>query len=373
MSPRWIARRIDSTEFAVVLSGNWKEPPESDLSAGMDEPFETSGLKRVRFDAAAMTGWGTGLLVLVVHVADRCDRLGLELDLSGLPEGAQRLTRLARASAKRSTGRKERKLPVVARVGVAATRATASVLDFVDFIGEVTLGLGRLARGKARFPVRDFLAQIELNGPGALGIVLLINFLVGLILAFVGALQLQQFGAQIFVADLVGVGMTREMAAMMTAIILTGRSGASFAAELGTMMVNEEIDALRTTGIPPIDYLVLPRLLALVLVMPFLALFADFVGILGGMIVGRTMLDIGFTQYFEQTRSALGVKAFGLGIVKATVYGMVVALVGCYAGMRCGRSASAVGFSVTRAVVMGIVGVIIASAVTTIVYSALGL
>jgi phospholipid/cholesterol/gamma-HCH transport system permease protein len=209
-------------------------------------------------------------------------------------------------------------------------------------------------------------------GAEALPIVSLISFLVGVILAFIGAIQLSQFGAQIYVANLVGLAMTREMGAMMTAIIMAGRTGAAFAAQLGTMTVNEEVDALRTAGISPVEFLVLPRLIALTMMMPVLALYADFVGIIGGAVVSIGLLDISVTQFYEQSSIALGPLDFVLGLIKAGVYGVMVALAGCYYGMRSGRSAAAVGNAVTSAVVMGILMIIVSSAIMTVLYNRLG-
>jgi phospholipid/cholesterol/gamma-HCH transport system permease protein len=213
---------------------------------------------------------------------------------------------------------------------------------------------------------------IEEAGAQALPIVTLINFLVGIILAFVGAIQLQAFGAEIYVADLVAIAIVREMGPMMTAIIVAGRSGAAYAAHIGTMVVNEEVDALKTMGISPIDFLVTPRIFALSLMMPLLALYADFIGILGGALVGQSILNLPFRLYYTQTIAALNPTHFLLGLIKAGIYGSLVAIAGCLTGIHSGRSAAAVGASTTRAVVNSIVLIIVASAVTTIIYSLFG-
>ena len=230
----------------------------------------------------------------------------------------------------------------------------------------------------------------------ALPIVSLISVLVGIILAFVGAVQLEQFGADIFIANLVGLGMVRDMGAMMTAIIMAGRTGAAFAAELGTMTVNEEIDALRTTGISPIDFLVVPRILALVLMMPLLTVYSDIMGILGGALVGISLFgqadlerieaenvsdflivislfDIGIYEYFRQTRSAIDLYDVFGGLFKSLVYGAIVAVSGCLRGMECGRSSAAVGIATTSAVVTSIVFIVVACAVLTVVYDVLSI
>ena len=205
-----------------------------------------------------------------------------------------------------------------------------------------------------------------------LPIVGLISLLVGLILAFIGTLQLAMFGAQIYVANLVGIAMVREMGPMMAAIIMAGRTGASFSAQLGTMQVNEEIDAFRTLGISPVEFLVLPRMLALMLMMPLLCIFADLLGILGGMLVSVTMFDITAIQYLEQTRSAIDLIDITVGIAKSVVFGVIVAVAGCMKGIQCGRSASAVGQATTSAVVMSIVAIVVADAIITLINNLLG-
>jgi phospholipid/cholesterol/gamma-HCH transport system permease protein len=190
---------------------------------------------------------------------------------------------------------------------------------------------------------------------------------VGLILAFVGAVQLRLFGAEIYVADLVGIAMVRVMGAVMAGIIMAGRTGGSFAAQLGTMETNEEIDALKTLGISPMEYLVLPRMLALMFMMPLLCLYANVMGILGGLVIGVGMLDLGLIQYYDQTVNAVGLNDLFIGLFQGAVFGALVALAGCLRGMQCGRSASAVGDAATSAVVTGIVSIIVATAIITVI------
>jgi phospholipid/cholesterol/gamma-HCH transport system permease protein len=248
-----------------------------------------------------------------------------------------------------------------------------SVGEFLTFLGELTLAFAKFFRGKARYRRVDLLEVIQECGPNAVGIVTLISFLVGVILAFMGAVQLSQFGASIYVADLVGIGMVRDMAAMMTAIIMSGRTGAAFAAKLGTMKVTQEIDALTTMGISPLEFLVLPRVLALVLMMPLLCVFADLVGILGGMFVGVAMLDLSAGSYMRETISTLTlVNLFG-GIIKGTFYGVLIAIAGCLRGFQCGNSSSAVGDAATQAVVMAIVMIVVACGLFAVVFNFLGI
>ena len=202
---------------------------------------------------------------------------------------------------------------------------------------------------------------------------ILISILLGLILGFVGAIQLKMFGAQLFVADVVGIGMVRVMGAIMTGIIMAGRTGAAFAAQLGTMEVNEEIDALKTLGISPMEFLVLPRMIALIIMMPLLCVYSDLLGIVGGLIVGVGMLDLGLIEYLNRTREALNLTTFGVGLFHSAVFGVLVALSGCLRGMQCERSASAVGYAATSAVVTSIVSIIVATAIITFVCQVLGI
>jgi phospholipid/cholesterol/gamma-HCH transport system permease protein len=261
----------------------------------------------------------------------------------------------------------------LARLGTATLEALKGGHALLAFVGESALSVMRLCQGRARFRRADFFIILQQCGAQALPIVSLISFLVGMILAYVGAVQLKQFGAQIFVANLVGLGMAREMGAMMTAIIMAGRTGAAFAAQLGTMTVGEEIDALRTSGFSPMDFLVLPRMLALVLMVPLLCLYADLLGILGGAVVAVSSFDLSLSQYYDQTIASLSVRQFALGLLKAAVFGVLVALAGCLRGMQCGRSAAAVGDAATSAVVTGIVWIIVSDASLTILYDILGI
>jgi phospholipid/cholesterol/gamma-HCH transport system permease protein len=293
----------------------------------------------------------------------------LVVDQEGLPDGLKRLLHLATAVPERQGARREAtQEPFLSQVGKAIIGLVGAAGDLLGFIGEAILSLGKLLRGQARFRPVELLLLIQECGAQALPIVTLICFLVGAILAFIGAVQLGKFGAQIYVADLVALAMALEMGAMMTAIIMAGRTEAAFAAQLGTMTVNEEIDALTTLGLSPMEFLVVPRLLALVLMMPLLTLYGDLLGILSGGLIGLTVLNISPTQYFQETRHALTLGAFAQGLIKSGVYGMLVALAGCLRGMQCGRSAAAVGQAATSAVVTGIVCIITASAILTGVF-----
>lgn len=239
------------------------------------------------------------------------------------------------------------------------------------FIGEITIALCKAIIGKARYRISDLLAIIQEAGPSALPIVALISFLVGLILAFVGAIQLAKYGSEIFVADLVGIAMCREMGAIMVGVVMSGRTGAAFAAELGSMNVNEEISAFKTFGISPIEFLVLPRIIALVLMFPLLTIFADAIGIIGGFVIGAGMFDINYDQYLNRTAAALNLVQISTGIVKSFVFGIIVACIGCRMGLNCQNSSAGVGMATTSSVVQSITWIIVADAIFAVIFTIL--
>ena len=344
--------RSQSETLVLHLEGQWTLASRLPHAAEVLNQASTDGhVAHVSFDSSGLEAWDSGFVIFLRAFLAETSRGLITCDLSGLPEGVRRLVALTTA------------------VSLSACRAGTELLAF---LGEAFKSMLRLFAGKARFQRSELFLILQEVGAQALPIVSLISFLVGVILAYVGALQLRQFGAQVYVADLVGVAMTREMGAMMAAIIMAGRTGAAFAAQLGTMQVNEEIDALSTLGIPAMDFLVLPRMLALALMMPLLGVYADLLGVLGGAIVGIGMLDLGSAEYYFRTIHAIGLDDFAAGIVKASVFGVLVAIAGCLRGMQCGRSSAAVGAAATSAVVTGIVFIIVSDALMTVIFERLG-
>ncbi len=359
----------------VRITGSCKIGEDLPLAGDVQGQISSdSGIRRITFDTHELSGWDSGLLTFLIKVIDQCSHNKIKTELEGLPEGVQRLLSLATAVPERKGARRESvRSSFLEQMGQAALEFWSSMRDMLDFIGEALIAFTTLLRGKAKYRHSELFVIIQDCGAQAFPIVSLISLLVGLILAFVGAIQLQMFGAQIYVADLVGIAMVRVMGAIMTGIIMAGRTGAAFAAQLGTMQVNEEIDALKTMGISPMEFLVLPRMLALMLMMPLLCLYADLMGILGGMIVGIFMLDLGVMEYIAETRSAVGLNNLWIGLFHSAVFGVLVALAGCLRGIQCGRSASAVGDATTSAVVTGIVSIIVATAIITLICQVLGI
>ena len=351
--------------LVVRLAGAWSlesglpgmKPVEQALAA--DPPP-----RAVTFDTEALEHWDSGVLAFLAKVDDLAKQRGVQVDRKALPEGPRRLLTLAgTVSEKEGTKPPARPASWIARLGAGALAAWASTLNALAFLGDATLSFGRLLTGRARFRWRDFAVVVQECGVQALPIVTLINFLVGMIIAFVGAVQLKKFGASIYIADLVAIATARELGSLMTAVIMSGRTGSGFAAELGTMQVNQEIEALETMGLAPMDFLVLPRILALVLMMPLLSIYADVIG----------MLDLTPTQFWLEAKHSIDLTDLGLGISKSLVFGIIIAIAGCMQGMHAGRNAAAVGQAATSAVVLSIVWIVVADGVFAVLTNILGI
>jgi phospholipid/cholesterol/gamma-HCH transport system permease protein len=357
------------------LSGNWTMQDGTPSAAEVERQIQKdSSIRSLTFDTTKLGDWDSGLLNFLTKVVDYCRQNNIDADRRGLPGGVDRIVELAlTAPEKRDSGKQAVGKPFLVRIGEQTIKQLRAAGEMVDFIGEASLALAKFMRGKANYRRSDLTLLIQDAGVQALPIITLISLLVGLILAFVGAIQLKMFGAQIYVADLVGIAMAREMGAMMSAIVMAGRTGAAFAAQIGAMQVNEEIDAFKTLGISPMEFLVVPRVVALTLMLPLLCLYADCVGILGGVIVGVEMLDLSFAEYWNETVWAVSLTDFYIGLAKSAIFGALVASSGCLRGMQCGRSASAVGVATTSAVVTAIVLIIVFDAIITVITNRLGI
>jgi len=358
----------------LILSGRWKL--EKDLPAA-DEVVrkleDAPEVCNIDLEARGLDAWDSGLLVFLTDLRKFCSEKKIRLKGKSLPSGVLSMLKLAAAVPEEKDARKaEGRVTFLIDLGNQTVDFFRSCGDLLEFVGEATVAFGKLLRGNAQYRRSDLWLILESCSAQAVPIVTLISFLVGMILAFIGGLQLEMFGAQIYVADLVAISMVRLMAAIMTGIVMAGRTGGAFAAQLGTMQVNQEIDALKTLGISPMEFLVLPRMLALALMMPLLALYANIMGILGGALVGMSMPGINLIQYYNQTVASLNLWHLGIGLFSSAVFGVIVALAGCMRGIQCGRSASAVGEAATSAVVTAIVGIILATAIITIITNVLG-
>jgi phospholipid/cholesterol/gamma-HCH transport system permease protein len=324
----------------------------------------------LNFDMRSVETVDGGALALLVHVRSDLRLRGVECEFVNASPRIHDLVHLYRGDVDPKPRRRRKPASALEQIGRATIAFVAEVKSVFGFLGTVVLAsLGllrepRTANWKAVMPI------MERAGTDAVPIVLLINFLVGFVMAFQGAVQLKQFGANIFVADLVGLSVVRELGPLMTAIIVCGRSGASFAAELGTMKVSEEIDALQTLGFGPVRYLVLPRVFALVLVMPFLTLFADLIGMLGGMAVGLMSLDLTIAGYLIETKKALAFWDIGSGLLKSVVFAMAIAVVSCQQGFATTGGAEGVGRRTTASVVSILFALILIDAGFTVFFYA---
>lgn len=365
--------RPDAT-LLVRLSGPWRLDSGLPSTDAVRAEIERAAPRRIAFDARDVKSWDSALVTFLAGVMDICRSRRLEADRDGLPEGVQRLLRLAAATPANAGARRDRERPPwLARIGEATLAVADRAAVNLAFVGHVTQSFARLAGGRARLRIGDLVELIQECGVSALPIVTLISVLVGMILAFVGAVQLARFGAQIYVADLVAIAMVREMGCIMTAIIMAGRTGSGFAARLGTMTVTQEIDALATLGIPPIDFLVTPRIVALGLMMPLLTIYSDVLGIIGGGIVSAGMLDLTLRQYWNGAIDSLSLANCATGVGKSLVFGLLIAVAGCLRGMGTGRSSSAVGDAATSAVVTSIVLIVVADGLFAVTFHLLGI
>lgn len=306
-------------------------------------------------------------------LAKQIQAAGLTLDLSRLPQNIRDMLTLALRVENRPPKDEAPHGGLLERIGNKSFIIYKQLKSTLRFVHETNLSLLRFFSGQAIWRRKDFWFIFGDCSYKAVGIIALVSFLVGLILAFVGALQLRTFGAGIYVASMVALGMTRIMAAIMVGIIMAGRTGSSYAATLGTMQVNEEIDALKTLGIKISDYLVTPRLVSLVVTIPFLTLLADALGILGGAVVGVSFLDLSSSSYFDYSIKALSLKNILVGLMHSIVYGIIISLCGCYEGLNAGRDADSVGKATTGAVVTALVWMIVATGILTVILEEMGI
>lgn len=307
--------------------------------------------------------WDSSLTVMIYTLIQTLPQT--KVDRQTLPAGVRRLLNLALTQPAKRGRADQEQLSFLERLGDAGLRLWACIGRGLSFVRQVGRTVWRALTGHSIMRSVDFWQALDDCAPRAVGIIMLVSFLVGLILAFVGAIQLQSFGAQIYVASLVSIGMTRIMGAIMVGVMMAGRTGAAYAAALGTMQVNEELDALTTMGISRTDFLVLPRLAALVLAMPFLVILADLMGMVGGGAVGVFLLDLSPQEYWKYSVEAFHLRHFWIGLFHGFVFGIIIALCGCYFGIQCGRGSDSVGVATTRAVVYGVVWMIVATGLIT--------
>ena len=370
----WLETSRSAGDATLSLRGVWT----ADTVGALDpliRAAETGAPARVTIDLSALAGLDTAGAWLVLRTEAALRERGIKVTIAGASH--------PHASLLETVARHHVKLPecpvplnplvaVVAAVGEATVRFGLNARDLLNFLGLTVVTLGRALARPGQIPAASLASQMEQAGLDALPIVGLLSFLIGVVTAYQGADQLARYGAQIFTVNIVGIGILREMGILMTAVIVAGRSGSAFTAQIGTMKVNEEIDAMRTIGLDPVIILVLPRVVALVLVLPLLTFYADIMGIIGGAVQATVSLDISFIQFIRQLKTAVSITSFWVGVTKAPIFGFIIALVGCYEGFMVARSAESVGSHTTKAVVEGVFLVIVFDAFLSIFYSAIG-
>jgi phospholipid/cholesterol/gamma-HCH transport system permease protein len=363
--------RAEGDVLRVELRGPWKmtQPrPAWPKLVGRQTP------SRVRLAIVDVGDWDSSLIVFISTVQHWCRDRGAAFETEAMPADVQELlSQFSAAQAKEAPPPAKPPAGFLAAVGYAGADVWRKFGELTQFVGEVTLSSLYLLRRPRKFRWGDCLEEIEKCGAMALPIVGLISLLVGLTLAYVAAVLLRQFGADIYVADFVGLVVVREMGPVMTAIVMAGRTGAAFAATLANMKTNEEVDALTTFGFRPVDFLVMPRMVALGLMMPLLVLYANALGIIGGLMVSATILQIPPSAYWVEMLTAVDLSDLCSGLIKALTFGVIVGLSGCLRGLQSDRSAAGVGQAATSAVVTAILLIIVADSVYAVVFNYLGL
>jgi phospholipid/cholesterol/gamma-HCH transport system permease protein len=361
-------------QLKLVLGGDWslKAPERLRAETVLADLERDPGAKLIHCEARGVKSWDSSLLVFLWEVEEWCKARKIKFADDDLPREISSLIGLATAVPEEQTGRgSETPRSLFYHLGSWALAQIDTLIAAFEFTGECVLSFRRILGRRGKVDWRLYWLTMQECSAAALPIVGLISFLTGLILAFVGAIQLRQFGAGIYVANLVAVAMAREMGAIMTGIIMAGRTGAAFAAQIGSMKVSEEIDALSTLAISPMDFLVSPRVVALFLMMPLLCLYSDLIGIAGGAVVGTGLLKISLVQYWNQTLGSMGLTDIIIGVVKCSVFGVIVALTGCQRGMKCANNAAAVGNAATSAVVLAITWIVASDAIIDVLIEVL--
>ena len=367
-----ISADIASGNMQVAIAGDVVEYNSQDILQKIAQLIAQNP-RKVTITAARLGEWDSSLLLVIYETIRMAKAANIAYDVTALPQNIQSLISLAFAVDRKPSHNSNNQGGFLERTGRSTIGILTKTTNVIAFFGEICIALGRFFSFRSIMRRIDFLAALNDCGPRALGIVSLISFLVGLILAFVGAVQLQTFGAQIYVASLVTIGMCRIMGAIMVGIIMAGRTGSAYAATIGTMQVNEELDALQTMGLSRVDFLVLPRLLSLLLAMPILTMLADIMGMIGGAFVGVFLMNLPYTEYWKYAFNAFNLTNFLVGIFHGFCFGFIIAICGCYSGLTCGRNADSVGIATTQSVVYSVVWMIVVTGIITVICQEIGI
>jgi len=371
-SPNW-QLEIVGERYRLTLSGDWTTQRGSLPRFPADGLMATRAARALVFDTGLLGQWNSALITFLWEVQLAAESAGITIDSESLPSSARKLLGLLPASRSPQAPLRRHKFNPVAALGGWTLDSLAELGILTELTTTTAWNTLRAPVGRSRMRGVDLLANVRDAGPDSLLIVSIVNFLLGAILAFVGAVQLEKFAAGVYVADLVGIAMVREMAAVMTAIIMAGRTGGAYAARIATMLGNEEIDALTVSGIPVSSYIILPSVLALIITMPLLYLYGCLVSMIGGSVVAVAMLHVSLAGYVTQTLGAVPFNQFVFGFIKSIVFAAYIGLTSCRIGLKAGRSAADVGIAATRAVVLGVVGVIAIDSLFAVIANAVGI
>lgn len=371
----WLNAQEEEGTLSLVAGGHWNIAAAQRLER---EFARLGGFKgaHARIDLGAVESLDTAGAWLVHRLAARLERAGAKVEILNVAEAQQALLeRLAHLEAQVAIGAPQRSalIAIVERVGESAIDLAAEVKEGIGFLGLIVISLVRLLRHPGQFRYKAVVYHMEQSGLNAIPIVALISFLIGVVLAYQGSIQLTRFGAEVFVVDLVAVSVLRELGILLTAIIVAGRSGSAYTAQIGAMRINEEVDAMRTLGLDPMQVLVVPRLIALVITLPLLGFIADIMGLLGGAVMANIELGVSPGVFLERLQDAFSPWSFGVGLVKAPVFAGIIALTGCYMGMKVTGSAESVGLYTTRSVVHAIFAVIVVDAIFSVFFAYIGI
>jgi phospholipid/cholesterol/gamma-HCH transport system permease protein len=370
----WYETRIDGDRLVLTAGGDWTIDEAKKLDEGL-RGVASRGLRRAEFQLAGLGRLDTAGAWLIDRTRAALAAAGAQVEFVGLHADHQGLVARVREIGgfdKLPPPPRHRLIDLLEDTGRSVVEVGAQARNMVGFFGHIVVTIGRLVLHPSRIRFVSFLSHLEQTGLNALPIVGLLSFLVGVVLAYQGVDQLRKFGADVFMVNLVGVATLREMGILLTAILIAGRSGSAFTAQIGTMQVNEEVDALRTLGLDPIEVLVLPRMLALIVAMPLVTFFANIMALIGGGLIGVLLIDLTVAQFIRQLNLAVDLWDFWVGIIKAPVFAFLIAMVGCFEGLRVEGSAESVGRLTTQAVVEAIFLVIVFDAVFSILFSQLG-
>jgi phospholipid/cholesterol/gamma-HCH transport system permease protein len=370
--PAWQLRQVGN-RLILTITGDWI------AQSGLIPPFPPDQLtpagqsRTLAFDVDGVGNWDSGLIAFLWDARRCATAAGICVDSKNVPESARKLLGLLPDREPDHAPARHPRVGLLPRFGSQILAVVAEFGTISILLGATVCGAARAPFGRSRLRAADLLSDLRNAGPSALLIVSVVNFLIGAILAFIGAAQLRKFAADSYVADLVGLAMVREMAAVMTAIVMAGRTGGAYAARIATMRGSEELDALAVIGIPVVDYIVLPAILALVVTMPLLYLYGCLIGLLGGLVVATAMLNVSPAGYLHQTFDAVPLSEFVFGFLKCMAFAALIGVTSCRMGLRAGRSSADVGSAATQAVVIGIVGIIALDALFAVFANAVGI